>query len=42
MKLVRTAAVAPIRLYQRLSFVEIPAYGPDLGGELAFFEKALR
>jgi len=38
----RASMEAAIRLYQRLSFVEIPAYGPDLGGELAFFEKALR
>jgi GNAT superfamily N-acetyltransferase len=38
----RASMEAAIRLYQRLGFVEIPAYGPDLGGELAFFEKVLR
>jgi putative acetyltransferase len=30
-----------IALYRRLGFVEIPPYGPDLGGEIAFFEKRL-
>ncbi len=38
----RASMGAAIRLYQRLGFVEIAAYGPDLGGELAFFEKLLR
>lgn len=37
----RASMAAAIRLYQRLGFVEIPAYGPDLGGELAFFELVL-
>jgi len=32
---------AAIALYRRLGFVEIPPYGPDLGGEIAFFEKKL-
>lgn len=30
-----------IALYGRLGFVEIAAYGPDLGGEIAFFEMTL-
>jgi hypothetical protein len=30
-----------IAMYQSLEFVEIPPYGPDLGGEIAFFEKSL-
>jgi len=38
----RASMEAAIRLYQRLGFVEIPAYGPNLGGELAFFEMKLR
>lgn len=38
----RASMEAAIRLYRRLGFVEIPAYGPDLGGELAFFELRLR
>jgi putative acetyltransferase len=33
--------IAAIALYRRLGFVEIPPYGPDLGGEIAFFEKKL-
>jgi ribosomal protein S18 acetylase RimI-like enzyme len=28
-------------LYRRLGFVEIPPYGPDLGGAIVFFEKIL-
>jgi hypothetical protein len=28
-------------LYRNLGFVEIPPYGPDLDGEIAFFEKQL-
>lgn len=38
----RASMGAAIRLYQELGFTEIPAYGPDLGGELAFFEKKLK
>jgi putative acetyltransferase len=38
----RASMEAAILLYRRLGFAEIPAYGPDLGGELAFFELALR
>jgi GNAT superfamily N-acetyltransferase len=38
----RASMVAAIRLYQGLGFVEIPAYGPDLDGELAFFERVLK
>lgn len=38
----RASMAAAIRLYRRLGFVEVPAYGPDLGGELAFFEMALK
>src|SRR5436190_13789046 len=30
-----------IALYRRLGFVEIAPYGPDLDGEIAFFEKQL-
>ena len=30
-----------IALYRRLGFVEIAPYGPDLDGEIAFFEKRL-
>lgn len=36
----RTMATA-IALYRNLGFVEIPPYGPDLGGEIGFFEKVL-
>jgi putative acetyltransferase len=38
----RASMAAAIRLYQRLGFVEIPAYGPDLSGELGFFETVLK
>ena len=38
----RPSMSAAIALYRRLGFVEIPPYGPDLGGEIAFFEKKLR
>ena len=37
----RPSMGAAIALYRRLGFVEIPPYGPDLGGEIAFFEKRL-
>lgn len=37
----RASMAGAIRLYQRLGFAEIPAYGADLAGELAFFEKDL-
>ena len=37
----RPSMSAAIALYRRLGFVEIPPYGPDLGGEIAFFEKRL-
>ena len=37
----RASMGAAIALYRRLGFVEIPPYGPDLGGEIAFFEKRL-
>ena len=37
----RPSMSAAIALYRRLGFVEIPPYGPDLGGEIAFFEKHL-
>jgi putative acetyltransferase len=37
----RASMSAAIALYRRLGFVEIPPYGPDLGGEIAFFEKRL-
>jgi ribosomal protein S18 acetylase RimI-like enzyme len=30
-----------IALYRGLGFREIPPYGPDLGGQIAFFEKLL-
>ena len=38
----RASMVAAIRLYRQLGFAEIAPYGPDLGGELAFFEKVLK
>ncbi len=37
----RPSMIAAIALYRRLGFVEIAPYGPDLGGEIAFFEKHL-
>jgi GNAT superfamily N-acetyltransferase len=37
----RRSMAAAIALYGTLGFVEIPPYGPDLGGRLAFFEKRL-
>jgi hypothetical protein len=30
-----------IAVYRSLGFVEIPPYGPDLKGEIVFFEKGL-
>jgi GNAT superfamily N-acetyltransferase len=35
----RPSMSAAMALYRRLGFVEIAPYGPDLGGEIAFFEK---
>jgi ribosomal protein S18 acetylase RimI-like enzyme len=37
----RPSMAAAIALYRRLGFVDIPPHGPDLGGEIAFFEKHL-
>ncbi len=37
----RPSMSTAIALYRRLGFVEIPPYGPDLGGEIVFFEKRL-
>jgi ribosomal protein S18 acetylase RimI-like enzyme len=37
----RTSMAAAIVLYRNLGFVEIPPYGPDLDGEIAYFEKQL-
>jgi len=37
----RPSMSTAIAVYQSLGFVEIPPYGPDLGGEIAFFEKSL-
>jgi ribosomal protein S18 acetylase RimI-like enzyme len=37
----RPSMKAAMALYRRLGFTEIPPYGPDLGGEIAFFEKHL-
>ena len=38
----RPTMAAAIALYRSLGFVEIAPYGPDLGGEIAFFEKCLK
>jgi GNAT superfamily N-acetyltransferase len=35
----RRSMAPAIALYRALGFVEIPAYGPDLSGRIAFFEK---
>ena len=37
----RPSMAAAIALYRGLGFAEIPPYGPDLDGEIAFFEKQL-
>jgi putative acetyltransferase len=37
----RASMAAAIALYRRLGFVEIAPYGPDPGGQFAFFEKVL-
>jgi putative acetyltransferase len=37
----RPSMAAAIALYRDLGFVEIAPYGPDLGGEIVFFEKRL-
>ena len=37
----RPSMAAAMALYRRLGFIEIPPYGPDLDGEIAFFEKRL-
>ena len=37
----RPSMAAAIGLYRDLGFIEIPPYGPDLGGEVSFFEKLL-
>lgn len=38
----RPSMAAAIALYRRLGFVQIRPYGPDLDGEIAFYEKRLR
>jgi putative acetyltransferase len=38
----RRSMAPAIALYRALGFVEIPAYGPDLDGRIAFFEKLLQ
>jgi putative acetyltransferase len=37
----RPSMAGAITLYRNLGFVEIAPYGPDLDGEIAFFEKQL-
>jgi ribosomal protein S18 acetylase RimI-like enzyme len=37
----RPSMAAAIALYLSLGFVEVPPYGPDLDGAIAFFEKRL-
>jgi putative acetyltransferase len=37
----RPSMAGAIALYRRLGFVEIAPYGPDLDGQIAFFEKRL-
>jgi putative acetyltransferase len=37
----RSSMATAIAIYRSLGFVEIPPYGPDLDGEIAFFEKSL-
>ena len=37
----RPSMTTAIAMYRSLGFLEIPPYGPDLGGEIAFFEKSL-
>jgi GNAT superfamily N-acetyltransferase len=37
----RPSMTTAISMYRSLGFFEIPPYGPDLGGEIAFFEKSL-
>jgi putative acetyltransferase len=37
----RPSMGAAIALYRSLGFSEIPPYGPDLAGDIAFFEKTL-
>jgi ribosomal protein S18 acetylase RimI-like enzyme len=38
----RPSMAAAMALYRRLGFAEVAPYGPDLGGEIAFFEKTLK
>jgi putative acetyltransferase len=38
----RATMTAAIALYRTHGFVEIPPYGPDLDGQIVFFEKLLR
>jgi ribosomal protein S18 acetylase RimI-like enzyme len=38
----RPSMATAIALYRSLGFEEIPPYGPDLGGQIAFFEKRLQ